>query len=242
VYEKQNKQQSIILYNHDLAKPESVIVRKEDLIPEVRFDYSFHRARHWYKTLRYCCAYLGWTQIKTIAQLYRGGFDLSAKLPNILHTCDYHDGVWYSEDRRVELKKDRSERGIRRGDLLVKRVGRRCAYSVGRVIGHQGDACSSCLLIIRPNVSAISIKLLFALRVLIASDNGALLVEHGTGATYLTKNEMLEIFIPIRLSVYYSDAYAQYRRAIELKRFDTIIAIENHVRRSLRLSIKRKQK
>lgn len=233
VFEKLAKQRSIILCNHDLLKPERIALACTALSQEVRFDYSFHRALRWYNTLRCGRPNLGWTTLKQIAHVIRGSVNSPSGARSAFHTCDYHDGFWHPRDRIMRFRRDRSDRGIQPDDLLIKRVGRNCGRAIGKVIGNVGTAGSDCLLIIRPKKSQMSTPILFMLRVLIASPEGAALLERGTGATYLSASQLLDFFVPMKLILCYPSEFAEYRRAVARKEFRSMTSIENRVRELL---------
>ena len=50
--------------------------------------------------------------------------------------------------------------------------------------------CSDCVIIIRPKVSQLSVSLLFALRALFGADWTKPLLERGTGASYVSQDNL----------------------------------------------------
>ncbi|MDT7543141.1 MAG: hypothetical protein QOE33_3045 [Acidobacteriota bacterium] len=239
VYEKAGRKQPLLLSNHDLDEPESIRVREAALTPELRFDYGFHAALRQYKELIGCSKHLGWDELRAVADIYRGIIQSPNGARKALHTYDFNNGFWHLANRKIRIQKDKTERGIKRGDLLMKRVGRICSSSAGKIIGHIGCASSDCLLIIRPNDVAMSLRLLFALRIILGFDFGAQLVERGTGAPYITEKSMLDLVIPLKLANIYHRQYSAYHEAIIRRNFDAMLDIEKRVRYLLIRHIKR---
>ena len=222
-------QSTVVLCNHDVGGTARIRLSKTILQEEGRFDYGFYKALRWHRGLRGTRPDLGWTALRNVTNIYRG----SAKSPvnaTVLHTCDYHKGFWDTRRRSDQLQKDRSVCGIRRGDLLVKRVGRQCASSIGKVVGNVRTRCSDCVLIIRPIQVSRSTEILFSLRVLLASPTMAALTEKGTGATYLTASQLLNLSIPARLARRFPKTFCDYRRAIWRRNYRGMTDIENKVR------------
>jgi tRNA1(Val) A37 N6-methylase TrmN6 len=233
LFEKAGEGRPIVLRNHDLAQPQSMRVNVDDLGSETRLDYGFHRANRSYRAIRRRSPRVLWVPLSRLATIYRGEVNSPARSTKVLHTCDYRGGFWWSPHRRRPKARTAPDRRIRAGDILVKRVGRRCSSSIGPVVGHRGGKCSDCVLIIRPNYRTRMTELLFALRVLLASDEGAPLVEQGTGAAYLTERRLRDIDVPIGLSARFPQIYASYTRAIRQRQLSRMTQIENRVRRRL---------
>jgi predicted RNA methylase len=228
VYEKCSAKSKVLLCNHDLIAPESLTVRRSELGNQYRLDYSFHRSRLLHNTLRAKTPDFGWLQLRDVAAVLRGGVP-SPEGPNVaVHTTDYQRGFW-RRFSSLALRIDPSSTGLRRGDILVKRVGRDCGRSFGRAVGHIGHAASDCVLVIRPNKVNESTQLMFALRVLLACDLGAALIERGTGAPYLTDRDLRELYIPFRIADSFAGQYKHYKEAIRKHRFDAMKNIEKEV-------------
>ena len=233
VYEKAGLKRPFLLCNHDLDEPESIRIKESELTTELRFDYGFHAALRRYKELMEGSDHLGWAELPVSADVWRGKIKSPLGPKKALHTYDFNGGFWHLGNRRIRIRKDKSERGIRRGDLLMKRVGRNCSSSVGKVLGHIGCASSDCLWIVRPKKGTMSTRMLFALRVLLGFDFGAQLVECGTGAPYITEKALRDLIIPTKLADVYHKQYSGYREAIIRRDFNTMLSIEDRVRRLL---------
>lgn len=241
VFEKAGKKRPFLLCNHDLDEPESIRIKESELTAELRLDYGFHAALRRYKELMECSDQLGWDELPTSSDVWRGKIQSPLGARKALHTYDFTDGFWHLGDRRVRIQKDKSERGIRRGDLMMKRVGRSCSSTVGKVLGHIGCASSDCLWIVRPKKVTMSTRILFALRVLLGFDFGAQLVELGTGAPYITEKALLDLIIPLKLADVYNRQYSDYREAIIRRDFRAMLSIEERVRRLLIRHVKRRK-
>ena len=234
VFEKGKAQGKLTLCNHDLYKPEKLMVPKSRLSPEIRFDFSFNEARLWLDGVRDRFPSLEWMKLQKVAWVLRGSENSPYGPSNAIHTCDYQDnGFWDSGKRKSGLKKREGERVIKRGDLLVRRVGRGCAKSIGPIIGHVDHACSDCILLIRSMDRLSSRSLLFVLRVLVVWGQGFSLVERGTGAAYITESALLELLVPVALPLVFDAEFASYEKAFKKKDSISMRAIEANVHRIL---------
>src|SRR5438045_3336714 len=110
-----------------------------------------------------------------------------------IHTTNYKSGFWVTGRYTGHLKRVSTDRGVRRNDIIVKRVGRECSKTFGVVADAVGYATSDCVVIIRSHAPADRLKLLFALRTVYGSDISASLLERGTGAPYLTVAELPDV-------------------------------------------------
>ena len=230
VYRKSARQRSLVVCNHDLVKPERILIKRDELSEGIRFDYSFHYARRWYQKFKTSSPNLEWVKLNEIANVYRGRIGSPLGMRKAIHTCDYRNGFWHSGNRQKQLLKDASDARIQAGDLIVKRVGRHCIQSIGKVIGHEGYACSDCLLIIRPKRKVISTVLLFTLRVLFSNNEGAQLLERGTGATYISEDDLYNLDVSIGLVKKTPKMYFNYQQAVMHKQFRYMKEIEHQIR------------
>lgn len=239
VYEAGLRQGRVVMCNHELRRPEKLIAQKVDLTNETRLDFSFLKAHGWYRALEKSFPQLTWTPLEKLAFLYRGGVDSPEGARRALHTCDYRDGFWRPSQRRPGLRRDGSQRGARRGDLLMKRVARNCAASVGLLLKVSGRACSDCLLIIRPRRPALRLKVLFTLRVLLASSTGAALVERGTGARYISATWLARLRVPINLASWYPRHYDAFKEAVRRRDIESMRVVERYIQQHLMFRVRR---
>jgi N-6 DNA methylase len=233
VFEKMAARRTILLCNHDLATPEVLMVRRSDLSARSRFDFAFHKARQWQESFRTSTLNLKWRPLKDAASIVRGAVPSPGGRTFALHTTDYRNGFWQKR-LSAKLIRDFSEAGIRKGDILVKRVGRNCANSFGRAVGHVGSAVSDCVLIVRPKNVNESTKVLFALRFLLSCDFGAALIEHGSGASYLTEADLKELLVPLNLAERNVVAFQKYKKAVELRQFSEMQRTESSLQLAYR--------
>jgi hypothetical protein len=232
VFEKQRPQQSLILLNHDLAEPESIQLKKRDLIVDLRLDYGFYNARNWFKELEERKKRFEWKPVSEVADVLRGDVASPIGAKHAIHTTDYVDGFWTDGDRRKYLRRGTTSHRVRYNDLIVKRVGKNCSKTFGTVTSACGYASSDCVVIIRPHKSSDRIKLLFALRTTLASEYGSALLERGTGAPYLTVAELPNVQIPINLADIYYRAFSKYQIAVRHRKIDDMLVIEDQVRKT----------
>jgi tRNA1(Val) A37 N6-methylase TrmN6 len=230
IYVKDARQGDIVLKSVKQGTQNRIVATRGCLTSEMRFDFSFHSAQRWYKSSRRATSGVGWTKMRELADVYRGKVDSPFGVSHAVHTCHYKNGFWRNGIGERVLIRDASANGIKHGDLLMMRVGRRCGQSLGVAIGLEGYGCSDCVFIIRPKRRTWKLKVLLGLRLLIGSPEGAKLVEMGTGASYLTQSNLLNLEIPMELSKIRKGIYRKYVRAVRNKRVDVMEAIEGSVR------------
>lgn len=230
IFERGKVQRSLTLCNHDLFNPEKLRVTKSSLSSEVRFDYSFNEARLWLDGVRNRFPSLEWEKLRNIACVLRGSEKSPDGPSNSIHTCDYqNNGFWDSGKRRTNLTKGEGIRVIKKGDLLIRRVGRGCSKSIGPIIGHDDHTCSDCILLVRAKNFLSSLRLLFVLRVIVVCGHGSLLVERGTGASYITESALLELPIPMGLPLIFACEFESYEKAFKKKDAKSMRSIESKV-------------
>ena len=222
VFQKDRNQENVTLISHNLNGISTPSIKKT-LKTFNRFDYQFHFVHNWYTNLLVSQPNLEWVQLRDVAKI-------PFKTLRAIHTCDYQDGFWHRKNGDEMISQGNSEQSIHKGDILVKRVSRKCAQTVGLVLGHEDYAVSDCVLILRPQKVEMGLEILFSLRFLIAFNLGACLLERGTGATYLTESDLRELLIPIGLAKEHACLFKQYQTAISLQNFEQMKEIENHLR------------
>lgn len=236
VFDRAKKQRNIILYNHDLADPERLDLRRATNNGIRRLDFGYHKAIQKLTRLveeeRF-----GWRPLRDVAVVLRGSVKSPFGSETVVHTTEYSKGFWtFENQRQIAVSGDR-DRTIRPGDLLARRVGRNCHRSFGRPLGLVGFPCSDCVLIVRPKDSHNSLQLLFAVQVLLEVNWAGPLIERGTGARYITHESVLDLAIPTKLHKCFAGTYAlfveaQWRRSFWKWR----IALCRAVRRIERIS------
>jgi hypothetical protein len=177
---------------------------------------------------------LKWTRIGETADILRGEIISPVGAKQAVHTTNYKDGFWSKSGFEKYLRRGKSaDRRIRVDDILVKRVGKDCSKTFGRVTDVHGHAASDCIVIIRPHKPKENLKMLFALRCILGAEVGASLLERGTGAPYLTVAELPLVELPSNLSTVYPDAFSNYKRAVSRRSFNDMLTIEQYVRTKL---------
>lgn len=227
VYQKTSLQKNIVLSNHDLLHSKKLIVNSKELKREQRFDYSYYNSKKRIQGLECKHSNLNWIELEHLACILRGSKASPEGKHIAIHTNHYKMGFWNS--KRV-LFSDKSEKGIQKGDFLIKRVGRDCSQSLGLILGPTGKACSDCILIIRPRNPKFQIKLLFAIRVMFSLEEVKGLLENGTGASYLTEHKLKKLKIPLNLSHQYKEIYCNYKRAVLNQNIDNMKKQEGKIK------------
>jgi len=228
VYEKGTRAKTTHLLNHDLAEPEEMVV--EEGAP--RLDFGYHNAAVKIRRLKERRS-LGWQPLGSLATIWRGTEHTPGISKAVVHTGNYRDGFWRSGEDPVSSRASAIGRRIRAGDVVVKRVSRHCARSFGLADGIRGALGSDCVLIVRPRTAIRGIRLLFAIRCLMALDFGPALLERGTGASYLAQGELGDFAVPFALSERYGAYFRSYVAAVRRRSFATMRKVEAQVSRRL---------
>jgi hypothetical protein len=212
VFDKAASQRKIVLFNHDLTVPERLDVWLSKYHQIDRLDFGYHRAAQRLNRL-FGCERFGWQALSEVASVLRGDIKSPLGPMYAVHTSDYKSGFWRRSERHNPLKYQKADYTIRRGDLLVKRVGRNSHKTFGRAISLRGMPCSDCVLIIRPDKSSVSTRLLFSLQAMFETKWSKPLIERGTGASYISHESLLRLQIPTRLYECFPKTYASFMAA-----------------------------
>jgi len=234
IFKKSTKHNILELSNHNQEKPLRLKIKKFEA-GDIRFDYSYHAALRWYEKLIRCSPNLNWTKIGDLAQILRGNTSSPFIGKKALHTSDFKNGFWQIKKQRSEYLRDSSTKGLRNGDLIVKRVGRNCSNSFGKAVSLDGFACSDCLLIIRPKRKKLSTLILFAIRLLVLSNNGCEILERGTGARYLTMDSLFDLMIPIGIGGEKPEICRQYSYAVAKMKISLMKDIEREIQKKIKI-------
>jgi hypothetical protein len=226
IYEHGAKQRAISIRNHRLREPDEIALSRSMIIENPRFDFAFHESIIWYRKLRSLSGF-AWKTFGSVADCWRGEIDSPFTSDDVLHTTNF------STFRPSRESKDGWLKPVRRGDLIVKRVGRDCAKSWLPYLHKNEAPCSDCIFVVRPKPHIHSLNLLFALRVLTSSQKGAPLIEHGVGAAYLTRNSLQSLMLPIDLASKYPKSFDRFRTAVRGRQWTELAIIEARVRRQL---------
>jgi hypothetical protein len=228
VYDHNVSQRDLIVCNHRIEHPNRITVSVQTLTQEKRFDYSFHEALRWHTLLRKRKD-LRWTAINQLAEVARGPEESPIRSPEILHSTNWEGGVWQAPKKRVR-KRANNTRYAERGDILMKRVSRGCAKSLGLFRGPGLTRCSDCVLIIRPRHGVNKEKLLFSMRVVMSWTKGGALIEQGGGASYVSSSNLSEIHVPIALADKYPVDFRDYVKALTKGDFRKVLSVEDILR------------
>jgi tRNA1(Val) A37 N6-methylase TrmN6 len=226
VYTKGKVQRDILLRNHDLLDTVSMRVSREEILNHSRFDYRFHFARRLYEKTMTLHPNLGWARVGDIAKVYRGSIKSPLGTRCAIHTNFFDNGFWRLVRRRNLRRNKRSPHSVKSSDLLIKRVSRRCAKTLGQGNGLENYLCSDCILIIRTNNKGMSNRLLFSLRTLLTSEIGRDLLERGTGATYIAEVDLLNLCVPLDLFKMHRNLYSRYIEALSRRDIGPMLDVE----------------
>ncbi len=232
VFDRGRSQGRIILQNHDLLRPQSLTISDADFRGEGRLDFGFFNSRQTYLELA-ASTDLNWTPLSQVAKIMRGTAPSPKGRRFAVHTTDYIKGFWRRRPCHRIFKKLATICTISDGDLLIKRVSRDCAESLGKPIGLHGRKCSDCVFIIRPHSDVDSNAALFAIRTLLGAPWGPSIIARGTGATYLTESGLTKLMVPLTLNEKVPRLYRSYLDALRARRFSEMLIIENQVRKKV---------
>ena len=223
------KQGSIKLVHKNCEGLSNLVITKSELSRLRRYDYGFCQASRTYELLKTSFSDLKWSDFGDVIELHRGGICSPLGKRSAIHTTNYKSGFWRIKEKNPKIIQDKSVRGVKQGDLVIKRVGRNCAGSIGVPVDLKGLACSDCLFILRPKEGFDSIKILLALRFILCSTMGRSLLERGTGASYLTEATLKGLSIPVGIADRHVNLFRRYLRAIRSMVPQTMMSIENEL-------------
>jgi len=227
VYEKGKQEKQSLLLNHDLIEPEKMLIEWA-ADPSQRLDFGYHDSIAKLSGLSKN-RLLAWQRLSALATIWRGTERTPGVPSTVIHTSNYRDGFWRGCATPGSGESVATAKGIKRGDILVKRVSRNCARSFGLADKIHGALVSDCVLVMRPRCNVSSIQILFAIRCLMALDFGPAMLERGTGASYLAQSELGELEIPYALSNEYSRHFRLYRIAVRRRCLALMQKIESEV-------------
>lgn len=226
-FDKDRRNRSVILCNSDLMKPQKICMPVAAFAGDLRFDYSFHKAVAKQKTdaaaIRPCINSIEWAPITQLASVFRGNVEAPFR-PDVLHTTDREGAFWVS--RSETSHSDIPHVTAAPNDVLIARVGRRCANSAGLYCGQERVAVSDCVLVVRPKGPRTGVELLFAIRVLLKRAGVSALLERGTGASYITIDSLSSLEVPATLHLAFPRYFRLYRRAIRTRCTKRMVTIE----------------
>jgi hypothetical protein len=227
VYEKGRQQNKILLLNHDLLKPEEMLIEAQGKLSQ-RLDFGYYSSIRKFNILR-GRRLLDWRPLNELANIWRGTAPTPGISRSVVHTGNYRDGFWRSSGDSGFGPDNAFEGVVRPGDILVKRVSRNCAHSFGIADGIHCALASDCVLIVHPRAGISTLRLLFAIRCLMTLDFGPALLEKGTGASYLAQREINCFEVPFALSKCFPRHFRLYVAALRRRCFAPMQKIEVEV-------------
>jgi tRNA1(Val) A37 N6-methylase TrmN6 len=233
VFDKNRNQRALTLCNSDLFRPRKLRVPISRLRADLRMDYSFHKAQT-------NCVRAGvpsskakrlirWVPLAQVAGLKRGRIEAPFRL-HVMHTTDREGPFWIVVDRKWSVEADVR---ARQNDIIISRVGRNCASSLGIYCNKKYVPISDCLIIIRAKIRETAPQLLFSLRVLVKWPGTAALLERGTGASYITLDSLGALNVPWNLHSIFPKEFRSYIEALRMRRAKRMCDIELAVSEAL---------
>lgn len=191
-----------------------------------RIDYSYVNSRKVIQKIHSNPSYRE-NILGDISTIYRGSVEPPYNKSAIIHSTTYCSS-WNVSTPTIFNKHDQQVYATN-GDILVKRVGRGCLKSFGILSIRRKQLASDCILIIRPNADIDSYQLLFSLRVLYSGSVGTSYLQRGTGAKYITADDLSRVPIILNLFSIYSAEFLAWRNLEKLERIDKMEEIEDAI-------------
>ena len=227
VFDKDRRRDWVMLCNSDLMRPSKIRLQVSAAASNLRFDYSFHKAMAGQRSNAAAAlprkSPVEWMPLAQMAEIVRGNVEAPFKC-KVLHTTDRSGPFWASRSR--QKCSDISLVAAVPNDVLVARVGRECANSVGLYCSEKRVTVSDCVLVVRPRDPRSGAELLFAIRVLLKGSSSSALLERGTGASYITIESLSSLEVPSNLHVSFPRHFGLYARAIRARRANWMLKIE----------------
>ncbi|RZL46798.1 MAG: hypothetical protein EOP00_13895, partial [Pedobacter sp.] len=218
----------IALLNHSLVNPHKLNLKQKNILNPFRLDYGYYEGINWLNKIIKYNQSLTWDTIGSKFSVMRGSLKSPDGARNGLHTTDYINGFWSSTSK--ESLSGAKNYDCSNEDILIKRVGRNCSKSFGVLESNNKLKCSDCLLIIKTQTKTTRNKILFALRVIYNSKFGNLIIERGTGASFISSQTLKSLKLPTNLSELFPVYYKIYSRAIKKSSLSEMLIIEQEVR------------
>ncbi len=229
VYAHGIRGQRVRLLNHDLRVPSRLELPSELAKDGTRLDFGYHESQSLVRRAQDVHPDLGWTQLGSLCDVFRGAANSPAGKGYAVHTTDAQGPFW-AHSRRHRRVGHQDPRRVQRGDLLIKRVGLRSGLSLGMYIGSGNVGCTDCVFCLRPKPGQDGAAILFAGRVVLRHEQIARSLTRGIGASYLTQALLKEVQVPRRLAVAYQSQFRRYQRALLQRNTTEVIRIEDSVR------------
>ena len=201
VFDKGKSQRQIALLNHDLHEPERLQIGA--VVGSVlRLDFGYANANIFIGRLK-CIESLKFTALSELAEVIRGDIKSPLGARVAVHTTDYREGYWRPSHRHDRSAIRSGDRTLKRGDILISRVGRNAHLTCSVGVRLIGMACSDCVLIVRLTRLDQGLKVLFAMKVVLSQGWIRPLLMRGTGASYISHRSLLDLPIPMGASEAY---------------------------------------
>lgn len=201
------------------------VSKKEVIKNDARLDFSYY-----FSTIRMQQILekkdLNWRLLQDVCDVTRGGFSSPNLSSDIVHTCNYKDGIW----RLPGFVLDKNKLIVENKDILLKRVSRDCHTTFGMAKNRVAANFSDCVYRIRPRDGVDPMALLFSLRVIYSGNMGKHLLVRGSGANYIGREALYKSPIPIGLKNIYPSEFRAYSKAFTSEDVLSTKLIEKSVR------------
>jgi predicted RNA methylase len=234
VFDRCRARNRILLYNHHLDAPTGIRLERDALDKSHRLDFRFYDSRKWFRSVVEATPTLAWTPLIEVADTRRG----QANVPPddcVLHSTSAKVPIWTSpvKTARVELD-DEAADVVLPGDLVLSRVGRNCMSTAGIFAGPTPAPFSDCVLRIRSRMNPV--HLLLMLRTVLGCPEVRELIQNGVGAKYIGEEFLRGLPLPSAIADLYPAKIAQYRRSIQQRDQDSMVALESWLSQEWRIA------
>ena len=231
VYDLGVRTQRVTLLNHRLTRPDRLTVDAGSIEAGARLDYEFHAARSGYSALIDAWPELAWSPLSLHASVLRGSRRGGRAHKAVLHSAHTDGPVW----RRPSAQglDGRHEGGIAANDLLMARVHRSAAETVGMLGQAAPVPWSDCVYRIRPKRPQRATAIFFSTRVVLTQPEFGPLIMRGSGAKYVARDDLLALRIPVALADHHTREFGLWREALARRDIAGMREIETTVQAAL---------
>lgn len=198
----------------------SININKQQLEDfNYRMDYNYLSSWSIYNGIRKNLEF-SIVKLSDISCLTRGKASAPFEKNSVIHTTSYSDGWDVTLPMIRPIESDRVY--AQGGDILLKRVGRKCLKTFGLYSLKRKQEISDCVFRITVNDGVSAMKVLFSLRVLYSGDLGEQFLNKGTGAKFITARDLSNAPVIYNIDKIFPNEYRAWNSCVQ----------ENHMNRA----------
>lgn len=187
VFKNSGTTHSVRLRHAELGKVSELNIPENVLMAsKYRFDFLHYQGRNIFEQLYSNLPPLAWAELGNISRIKRGSFRSNYKDDHLIHTTSFSKDLVIGNLRK-ELLNDPNFYSV-----AVQRVSRNACFSFSLIENSLVNSCTDCVIVF--SFSSMSpLRALFFLRGLFANDCGSRFLMKGTGAKFLSVNQLSSI-------------------------------------------------